>query len=220
MIIIAVTDIHGTIAGIERISNELAEADLVLLTGDITHFGKRNEVEQIIKAVYRYTRSVFAVPGNCDFRDVFHYLDENKINLHGSPAIYRGYAFIGLGGSLPCPGNTPSEFTEEQIRQMLTCANQPVDRNIPTILVSHQPPYNTINDCVANGKHVGSISVRSFIEEHQPLVCFTGHIHEGIGIDRINDTQIINPGPLREGGYAYCEMDEQGCCLEIRGRKV
>ena len=220
MVIIALADIHSNLTGIDRISAELEKADLILLTGDITHFGKRDDVERIIKAVYRYNRNVFAVHGNCDLTEVFQYLDENKINLHGSSVIYREYAFIGLGGSLPCPGVTPSEFTEKQIKEILTNADPSGERKVDKILVSHQPPHNTINDCVAYGRHVGSFSVRSFIEEHQPLVCFTGHIHEGVGIDRINNTQIINPGPLREGGYAYLEIDKQGCNLEIRGRNV
>ncbi len=66
-------------------------------------------------------------------------------------------------------------------------------------MVSHQPPYDTINDQVSPGVHVGSNSIRKFIEEHQPLVCFSGHIHEGTGIDHIGNTAIVNPGSGRQG---------------------
>jgi Icc-related predicted phosphoesterase len=38
-------------------------------------------------------------------------------------------------------------------------------------------------------------------------LCFTGHIHEGIGIDRIGRTVIVNPGPFRSGHYAYAEIN-------------
>jgi hypothetical protein len=59
--------------------------------------------------------------------------------------------------------------------------------------------------------------VRTYIETRQPLICFTGHIHEAKGIDRIGRTQIINPGPLWKGGYAYAEVEGgQIKTLEIR----
>ena len=50
--------------------------------------------------------------------------------------------------------------------------------------------------------HVGSKTIRKFIEQVKPKLCFTGHIHEGIGIDFIGECPIINPGPFRKGKYA------------------
>jgi Icc-related predicted phosphoesterase len=50
----------------------------------------------------------------------------------------------------------------------------------------------------------------------QPLICFTGHIHEARGIDAIGRTKLINPGPLREGGYAYAVLHDDVETLEIR----
>ena len=73
-------------------------------------------------------------------------------------------------------------------------------------MVSHQPPYDTINDQVSPGVHVGSKSIRKFIEERQPLICFTGHIHEGTGIDHIGNTAIVNPGPAGKGSYVLTEI--------------
>jgi Icc-related predicted phosphoesterase len=79
--------------------------------------------------------------------------------------------------------------------------------NKPLLFVSHQPPYATMNDQVSPGCHVGSKSIRKFIEMHQPLICFTGHIHEGIGIDRIGNARIVNPGPAGTGSYAWAEIE-------------
>ena len=84
------------------------------------------------------------------------------------------------------------------------------------VLITHQPPRETRND-LARGGHVGSHSIRCFIEQHQPLICFTGHIHEGVGVDTIGETKIVNPGPLRHGGYAVAEITGgQVGALEIR----
>ncbi len=67
----------------------------------------------------------------------------------------------------------------------------------------------------------GAGQSREFIEQQQPLACFCGHIHEGQGIDRIGDTLIINPGPLRRGGYVWaCIKEDQsrrtyGVCKNV-----
>ena len=87
--------------------------------------------------------------------------------------------------------------------------------DVPQILVCHQPPFNTLNDRLYDGRQVGSKSVRAYIEEHQPLICFTGHIHEAIGIDTIGITQTCNPGPVWKG-YATTEIvEEQVKRLEV-----
>ena len=36
------------------------------------------------------------------------------------------------------------------------------------------------------------------------------------GVDAIGATQIINPGPLRRGAYAYAEINGDTCSVEIR----
>lgn len=107
-------------------------------------------------------------------------------------------------------------MAESYFEQHLQQAVSNIDTTLPMILVSHQPPYNTKADALPNGMHVGSKSVRNFIEQYQPLVCFTGHIHEGIGIDAIGDCKIINPGPVFKGQYAYAEISDTIEVLEIR----
>ncbi len=64
-----------------------------------------------------------------------------------------------------------------------------------------------LSDQVSPGVHVGSKVIRQFIERRQPLICFTGHIHEGIGIDHIGHTVVINAGPAGAGNYALAETE-------------
>jgi len=68
----------------------------------------------------------------------------------------------------------------------------------------------------AAGLAVGA--VRAFIEETKPLIRFTGHIHEGRGIDALGPTRIVNPGPLGYGGHAYAVVSRTVETLEIRGK--
>ncbi len=67
-----------------------------------------------------------------------------------------------------------------------------------TIYVSHAPPYDTGLDLIRN-KHAGSRSLRTFIEQHQPLLTLHGHIHEAPRVsrryaERLGQTWCVNPG--------------------------
>ncbi|MEK7449366.1 MAG: hypothetical protein AAB019_07770, partial [Planctomycetota bacterium] len=123
--------------------------------------------------------------------------------------IKNEIAFLGIGGSLPCPGHTPNEATEDELGAWLDEAVAGLDPAIPLIMVSHQPPWGTLVDKILNGAHTGSLAIRDFILKKQPLICFSGHVHEGRGVDSLGKTKLINPGPLREGRYAYAEIENQ-----------
>ena len=74
-----------------------------------------------------------------------------------------------------------------------------VDDPAHTVAVVHAPPFDTHCDVLYDGRHIGSKSVRRWIEKHQPLLTLHGHIHEspklsGTFFDRIGTTTIINPG--------------------------
>lgn len=69
------------------------------------------------------------------------------------------------------------------------------DENLEkAIFLFHSPPYQTVLDRAAlDGKmidhvpldvHVGSIAIKRFIEERQPLVTLHGHIHESTRLTR------------------------------------
>jgi Icc-related predicted phosphoesterase len=216
MIVLGLTDIHGVLDGIQRMRADLRAADLVLLVGDITHFGGEATARRIIKAIRVHAPRLLAVPGNCDYPEVAHFLDQEQLNLHRRCQAVNGTYFVGVGGSLPCPGPTPFELGEDDFRRLLAEAVAAVPADAPTILVAHQPPFETASDRISAGVHVGSRAIRTFITQRRPLVCFTGHIHEGTGIDHIGSTAIINPGPLRHGRYAYLQLSDQVEALEIR----
>lgn len=217
MNIVVIADIHGQIDQLSIAETDIKTADLVLLTGDITNFGRRSEAERILDSIQPLTEQVLAVPGNCDYPEVEEVLTERSINLDGSGRSLSGLGLIGLGGSLPAPGGTPNEYSEDELGQRLSQGANSIDLSNPFLLVSHQPPINTSADRVRPGQHVGSLQVRQFIEDHQPLACLTGHIHEGIGVDKIGSSHIVNPGPLHTGRYGYLEIANRDIKSELRG---
>jgi Icc-related predicted phosphoesterase len=205
MTIIALTDLHARTGIISDLAPQLQSADLVLLGGDITHFGRKNTIIEIIRQFRNLNNALYAVTGNCDYPEVEKYLVEEELSLNAMCKDFDKFAIFGLSGSLPCPGKTPNEYSEEEYKAILDNITVPSDK--PLLMVSHQPPFGTLNDQVAPQVHVGSHTVRQFIEYHQPLICFTGHIHEGIGIDYIGNTTVINPGPAGMGNYTVAEIE-------------
>jgi len=216
MIVVALADIHSRTDNLPRLAAVLAASDLVVLAGDITHFGRAEEAEAVVSAVSRYQPQVLAVAGNCDHREVASYLEQEGISLHRRHQIREGIAFLGVGMSLPAPGRTPGEIGEEDFARFLDEAAAGIPDNTPLVLVVHEPPFGSRVDYAFTGRHVGSQAIRQFIESRQPLLCLTGHIHEGRGEDRIGDTLVLNPGPLPHGGYAWAEVTPTGCRGEIR----
>lgn len=210
------SDIHGGTDMIRCMGDVLSVADVVALVGDITHFGKEAQTREVLTPILGQARKLVAVSGNCDYPEVDACLESHGINLHGKGAVYEGFGFVGLGGSLVTPFHTPNEYTEAKLRQFLDQGRSQVPSGLPLVLVSHQPPINTACDLISSGQHVGSVSVREFIEIHQPRVCLCGHIHESMNVDRINATWIINPGRLGRGHYAFVQISEGKDIFEVR----
>ncbi len=219
MKIIAFGDIHMATAEVERIPG-IKEADLLILSGDLTNFGGARETKTVLDDILRSNPNVLAQFGNLDSPEVNEYLEQLDINLHGQARLVQGeVCIIGVGGSNFTPFGTPSEFPEKELAALADRAfrqgqeyialAQPLHRRkIPLILISHVPPYNTAVDALYSGKHVGSKAIRAAIEYYQPDLCITGHIHEAKGRDTIYNTPIYNHGMLRHGGWLTITVNQ------------
>jgi len=207
--IIAFGDIHLDCAGIENILG-LSKADLVIITGDFTNFGEKEDASTIIDVIRRINPKICALPGNMDKASVAKYLDELGINIHGKGFLLGDLGIFGVGGSNPTPFNTPTEFSEEELGEIVNRAYEYVTHAPIKILISHTPPFNTATDLIGGGVHVGSTAIREFIEKKQPDFCFTGHIHESRGEDRIGRTLILNPGMLKDKGWIELNSQDDG----------
>ena len=201
MKILFVTDIHGRIVRGEELFRITRGVDLVILGGDITNFGGYEDVEDILSQFN--SLPLFAVFGNCDNKGVNRFLEEKGISIDGRCVEFRGLTICGVGGGNKSPFFTPQEFSEDEFREKLNSIKKITNKS-DFILVSHTPPYGTKVDKVLLGMHVGSKEIRKFVEEHQPLMVLSGHIHEARGVDRIGKTILLNPGPYPHH-YAYID---------------
>ncbi len=215
--ILAITDIHFNLSNLRKILETVRDADLILIAGDITNFGKGSEAREVIKLFKAQNKPFFFVPGNCDYYNFFPQ-DVLQHDIHGKHVMVDDIAIIGIGGSIPTPFSTPFELSEEQLEKMLNEVFSSITGNVRrVILLSHTPPYNTLVDLTKTGFHVGSRNVRKFIETRKVDLVICGHVHEARNIDRIGNTLIVNPGPANVGNYAIIFLNEK---IEIKLEQV
>lgn len=149
-------------------------------------------------------------------------------------ALEGGTEVITTGYSNETPWHTPREATEEELADRLQEMFRAVRDPGRLVLVAHPPPRATELDQAPaiDGEFrvqtdlgsprmapVGSSAVRSFIEEHQPVLGLHGHVHESKAIQRLGETVCVNPGSeygdgvlcgavigLRDGTVARCQL--------------
>ena len=203
---LAVADIHGNATRVRKLVGMIPEINpnLILIAGDLTHFSGAEKAKEVLEPLLNTGIPILAVHGNCDGRDVPAFLEELGISAHDKRVEINGVGFVGVGGSNMTPFNTIWELTEDEISAILGRNYRDGD-----VILSHVPPRGTRVDRVHSGLHVGSEALKKFIEERQPPLVVTGHIHEARAVDRIGDTVIVNPGPLFRSYYAVIEFNEE-----------
>ncbi len=206
MKIVSISDVHMATRNLARMTEVWRDADLAIVAGDLTNFGGIEDARKVLDDVRACCKNVLAVPGNLDQPETFPYFEREGIALHGKGMVIDGVGFFGCGGSNLTPFKTPSEFTEDEIYAALEEGYAAVREVRPLIMVCHTPPLATNCDRIVSGKAVGSPAARRFIEEHQPEVCISGHIHESAAVDSIGKTAVLNAGPFKGGGYIVVDI--------------
>jgi hypothetical protein len=209
MNILVVSDIHNDVENILNYIDKVAmlDFDVIVCPGDFTDvtlpkgFTKADIGKLIIEELSGLKKPILAVPGNLD-KEIIPLLDEKKINLHENGKIIKDIGFYGFGGA-KTPFNTSLEPVEEEIRTGLERGYEKIKDAKIKVQVTHNPPARTAVDLLYTGAHIGSEAVRGFIEEKQPAVAISAHIHEARGTDELGKTKLINSGRFPEG---YCGL--------------
>lgn len=198
-----ISDCHGEPACIPHLER-LAEAHaprLAVFTGDLTTRGDTNFPQEMFSLLERRGCRVFAVGGNLDPQPVHDWLAQAGYSLHCKRVTVDGVTLAGLGGSLPAPGGTCVEYSEQEFARMLEGL---LDEK--TIFATHSPPFNTIADRIASGAHVGSHAIREAIQRCKPRACLCGHIHEAQGSEMLDSTLLIKLPPFKDGGAVAIDL--------------
>src|SRR5579859_3245464 len=115
MKIVSFGDVHMATRNLDRMGEVMRDTDLVILSGDLTNFGGADDARIVIDAARQHCPRILAVPGNLDRAEVFPFLEEERIALHGMGVVVDSVGIFGCGGSNLTPFDTPSEFTEDEI---------------------------------------------------------------------------------------------------------
>ncbi len=187
--LLAITDIHGSIYGRDTTQRLIAEhePDIVIVCGDITHFGPAEWAREYLESV---NLPLLTVNGNCDIDEVADViLARQDNNLINRSVNLMGLTFVGLG-------YPPDRYyTAPEIERV-------------DVLVTHLPPQGC-NDRVASGGSIGDFFVRELVLDKSPRLVLSGHVHEARGICELSGSICVNPGPAQEGFGAVIDIGEE-----------
>ena len=193
--VLLIADLHGEFGKIDSFLELAPEA--VFIAGDITNMGPVDAVDDVLS---RIDVPCFAVPGNCDPREIIDTLEHSDtVCMHGAKINLGTMTIVGIGGSNPTPFNTPFEMTDKQIDDLLKKAMGTMEKTVHNVLLCHAPPYGSLDKPA--GEHVGSKSIQRHMKAFDLVCC--AHIHEQRGVVDIGGTKVINPGAAMMG---YCAM--------------
>jgi Icc-related predicted phosphoesterase len=209
MRILAFSDFHGNEEAFQQarqvVENE--KPDFVLVAGDIANHDSER-AKEFLNELSEAGSPVYFVPGNMDGVDLATWSGSATVHaLHGRCESRADITLIGLGGSPHGVFRTPIEYSEESAANLLQRTLEEYHGG-SLILVSHCPPKDTKADRVITGQHIGSTSVRKFVEQTNPMIVVSGHVHEAQAVDRIGSTYIVNAGPAKNGNYARISLNK------------
>jgi len=173
----------------------------------------------------------FVMAGNDDSLYVDDILNTNPYVINPDMKIVSigPYQVLSCSWTPPTPWNSPHECSEEELLAKLRPLVNQLQQGVPTIFNLHSPPYRTSLDDAPELRAdfstvafagepklipVGSHTVRTLIEEVQPLVALHGHIHESRGVMKIGRTTCVNPGSAYSDGILH------GCLVKLKGDEL
>ncbi len=209
-----ISDIHGSMKAVERAGKEAErrDVDIILVAGDITHFGGKDEAKRILSEL---PGMKVAVPGNCDPPDIVDVFDStDTLDVHGRFGTVEGIRFAGLGAANPMPFSTLFTYSEENILLLL----EPVARD-SDVLITHTPPMGIL-DSTMFGHRGGSESIRKVVDTVRPALHVFGHIHESGGVERHENTVFVNAGAARDGNAAIIDTEKNGSFRVLNTERI
>ena len=202
MNIYAVADIHGRQDRLDLIKNHvtLLKPHVLVIAGDITG---HHELFSLIGQLNDLPIPVLAVRGNMDSQEVEKLLEQypNISSLHKKKVTINGVSFVGLGGTIPVPFCSKICLRE---KRLIEETDYLIERD--SVLVSHPPPYGTLDEGFGN-LHAGSRGLRRLILEKQPRMLICGHIHERPGVAFLAKTIVVNCSMGQSGAGAVISMN-------------
>jgi len=199
--IAATADLHFSPQSYDKIRDTMArvrdEADLLVLAGDLTNYGRPQEMESLLNALVRLRVPTVAVLGNHDYEsgqqeDLMRLMNDEGIKVLDGTGYERDG--VGFAGTKGFPGGfgrgVLTAFGEPEIKAFVQAAiNETMKleramsqlRTPKTVVVLHYAP---VADTVQGEPteiypYLGSSRMAEVVDRHGANLVLHGHAHHG-----------------------------------------
>src|SRR5215813_11484000 len=201
MRIAATADLHFSPPSYDRVREPFTrvreEADVLVIAGDLTNYGKPDEMHSLLNALVRLRIPIVAVLGNHDYesgqeQELIKMMTAEGIKvLDGSSYERDGVGFAGTKGFVGGFGRgVLTAFGEKEVKAFVQAGLDEtlkleralaMMRSPKIVIVTHYAP---ICETVAGERpeiwpYLGSSRLAEVIDRHQALIAFHGHAHHG-----------------------------------------
>jgi Icc-related predicted phosphoesterase len=187
MRILASADVHGSQPVYDWLLSIAREHDVdaIVLAGDL--FGcldgfdtpedaQRHEASLLTDLLQGAGLPVLYVMGNDDLVELNARSDRVQ-SIHGREVKCGRFSFVGYQYSLPFMGGT---FEKSDADIQIDLARLPFKLGPETVFVSHSPALGILDPGISD-VHIGSSSLREFLEANPFRAHIHGHSHAGFG---------------------------------------
>lgn len=201
MKIAATGDIHFSPPAYEKVREQMArardEADVLVITGDFTNFGRMDEMDQLLNALVRLRMPIIAVLGNHDYEsgksgELARMLQEEGIKvLDGTSYERDGVGFAGtkgfaggFGSRIITPFGEPAmkAFVQASLEEALKleCALSKLETEKRVVVLHYSPiPATVKGESEEIFPFMGSSRFCEVIDRHGADLVVHGHAHHG-----------------------------------------
>lgn len=201
MRIAAIADLHFTPQNYDRIREQMNQvrddADLLVLAGDLTNFGKPEEIESLLNALVRLRLPVVAVLGNHDYESG-HSEELMKMMVAEGIKVLDGTAYerdgVGFAGTKGFPGGFGrgmlTAFGEAEVKAFVQAG---IDESLKleralsqlrtrkrVVVIHYAPIADTVRgEPTEIYPYLGSSRLAEVIDRHGADLVVHGHAHSG-----------------------------------------
>jgi uncharacterized protein len=201
MRIAATADIHFSPQSYDRIREPLGqvrdEADVLVIAGDLTNYGKPEEMHSLLNALVRLRIPIIAVLGNHDYessceQELMKMMTSEGIKvLDGSSYERDGIGFAGAKGFIGGFGRgVLTAFGEKEIKAFVQASLDEtlkleralsMIRTEKIVIVTHYAPIceTVIGEPQEIWPYLGSSRLAEVIDRHGAKLALHGHAHHG-----------------------------------------
>jgi len=201
-----VSDLHYALKQFDWVTTAAKDFDVVVIAGDHLDISSTVEVRVQISVILAYLKRLrphtrlIVSSGNHDL-DARNTAGEkcakwiSKVRQLGLPSDGDSFAIDGVLFTI-CPWWDGPQAKEEVGAQLTRDAEKPKEQ---WIWVYHAPPDGSPTSW-GGQKHFGDADLSRWIEQYQPHIVLTGHIHQspfrqgGSWVDQLGSTWVFNSG--------------------------